>query len=166
LTLTTTNAGSVSRSFQLDSTTVVYDGDTISFGKNRVRLDGIDAPELKQTCRKASGEVYPCGKLAQKALAALIFGHELLNCQMKATKKGKLYLTYGRPIATCTTPDGVNINREMVRSGHATAYVRYGTPYLAEQSEALAAKRGIWQGKFKMPSCERHAKSCEITPTK
>ena len=38
----------------------VTDGDSIKIGKNRIRLQGIDAPEIKQKCIKDQEE-YSCG---------------------------------------------------------------------------------------------------------
>ncbi len=37
----------------------VVDADTLAFGKERVRIEGIDAPERHQKCLDAKGEVYP-----------------------------------------------------------------------------------------------------------
>jgi len=34
----------------------VIDGDTIAIGGERIRLHGIDAPEMKQTCRTSKGK--------------------------------------------------------------------------------------------------------------
>ena len=34
----------------------VVDGDTIHIGKTKIRLHGIDAPEMKQTCRTSKGK--------------------------------------------------------------------------------------------------------------
>lgn len=45
----------------------VIDGDTIEIGGTRIRFDGIDAPESRQTCRDAAGAKYRCGQ--QSALA-------------------------------------------------------------------------------------------------
>ena len=39
----------------------VIDGDTIHVGETRVRLEGIDAPESNQTCKRATGEEWACG---------------------------------------------------------------------------------------------------------
>jgi hypothetical protein len=39
----------------------------------------------------------------------------------------------------------------MARSGFATAYRRYSSDYVDEESEARAARRGIWAGEFDSP---------------
>jgi len=48
----------------------VIDGDTLSKGKERFRLLGIDAPELAQTCLRG-GESWPCGEEARRVLQRL-----------------------------------------------------------------------------------------------
>jgi endonuclease YncB( thermonuclease family) len=49
----------------------VSDGDTVRFGRQRIRLFGIDAPEKAQPCD--DGQWYP-GPLATKALVDFIAG--------------------------------------------------------------------------------------------
>ena len=39
----------------------VTDGDTIRIKSERIRLHGIDAPELRQQCSTETGEPYQCG---------------------------------------------------------------------------------------------------------
>jgi endonuclease YncB( thermonuclease family) len=39
----------------------VVDGDTIHIGKTKIRLHGIAAPEMKQTCRTSKGKEQKCG---------------------------------------------------------------------------------------------------------
>ena len=39
----------------------VIDGDTIWIGDTKIRLHGIDAPEMKQTCRTSKGKEKLCG---------------------------------------------------------------------------------------------------------
>ncbi len=116
----------------------VLDGDTIQVGDTRVRLEGIDAPENAQTCARASGENWPCGNAATKALQTMIEGRSVV-CRNLGLEK------YGRTLATCSI-DGHNINAEMVRRGLAWAFVRYSSTYVALEDEARAAQRGIWQG--------------------
>ncbi len=40
----------------------VVDGDTIWIGETKIRLHGIDAPEMKQTCKTRKGQVQMCVK--------------------------------------------------------------------------------------------------------
>ena len=40
----------------------VIDGDTIWIGDTKIRLHGIDAPEMKQTCRISKGKEQLCGR--------------------------------------------------------------------------------------------------------
>ena len=39
----------------------VIDGDTIWIGDTKIRLHGIDAPEMKQICRTSKGKEQLCG---------------------------------------------------------------------------------------------------------
>ena len=47
-------------------------GDTIHIGKTKIRLHGIDAPEMKQECYRVDGTPYRCGEAATDALRVLI----------------------------------------------------------------------------------------------
>jgi len=118
------------------------DGDSLVLNDTEVRLYGIDAPELNQTCGSNIGE-YSCGHDARDALRNLLRG-KTINCKSLETDH------YGRAVSICW--DGkLEINNEMVRQGWAVAYFRHATAYAKAQKEARAAKRGIWRGKFEMP---------------
>jgi len=69
----------------------VSDGDTVKFGRQRVRLFGIDAPEKGQPCD--DGHWYP-GPLATKALVAFIAGRPVSCRQVEYDYKNN------RPVAT------------------------------------------------------------------
>src|SRR6476660_5308940 len=45
----------------------VIDGDTISIAETRIRLEGIDAPETSQTCKRKWIGYWPCGAVATAA---------------------------------------------------------------------------------------------------
>ena len=97
----------------------VVDGDTLEFeGLGiTVRLGGIDAPESKQACEGADGSRYGCGDAATKALRQQAAGP--VRCE------GDEIDRYGRLIATCFTPEGLDLNGWMAEQGHALAYRRY-----------------------------------------
>ena len=43
----------------------MVDGDTIHIGRNKIRLVGIDTPEIRQTCRTHDGTEWHCGVFAR-----------------------------------------------------------------------------------------------------
>ena len=121
----------------------VIDGDTIVFHGEKLRLEGIDAPELGQRCSDAAGKKWACGQETKARLAAL-------TSLGKVTCSGNSHDAYGRRIATCFV-SGRNINADLVRSGHALAFRRYSLRYDAEELDARLARRGVWSGNFEMP---------------
>jgi endonuclease YncB( thermonuclease family) len=129
----------------------IVDGDSLRLAGRSIRLDGIDAPEWDQTCVDAGGQTWRCGRAASRALRERIRG-QTVSCRPRALDR------YGRSIAGCTLADGSDLNAWMVREGWALASGFSGT-YAAEQAEAKAAKRGIWDSTFISPANWRHQKS-------
>ena len=123
----------------LTGTARVIDGDTLDIAGTRVRLEGIDAPEIAQRCGRRFLGTWACGKGAARALRDLTSGREVA-CERRGTDK------YGRMLGVCFA-DGRDVNAEMVRQGFAWAFVRYSDSYVAVEAKARAAKAGIWQGK-------------------
>ena len=124
----------------------VTDGDSIKINGTSIRLHGIDAAEMSQTCTAAPATTrfmvhqpgtWNCGLEARRALARLI-GHAEVSCVETTIDK------YGRTVARCRSGD-TDLNAEMVRLGMAWAFVRYSTDYVELEQEARAARRGIWQ---------------------
>lgn len=125
----------------------IIDGDTIAIRQTRIRLYGIDAPELHQQCQRSGGTVtllYPCGRDAKAALGRII-GGRTVRCQGKDRDR------YGRTVATCTA-GAIDVSREMVREGWAVAYRHYSRAYVADESAAKVARAGLWSGAFEMPA--------------
>ncbi len=127
----------------------VVDGDTIVVGGTKVRLHGMDAPELHQGCIDAKGRRSPCGRQARRHLSRLI-GWSRVRCRRVTTDR------YGRMVAVCHAGD-VDLARRMVRDGWAVAYIRYSRAYAAEETQARRARRGMWAGPFTRPETWRHA---------
>ena len=116
----------------------VVDGDTLRIGNERIRLLGIDAPELSQTCRDAKGSAWACGGEASARLKTLAAAD--LTCTRRGLDR------YGRTLAICRA-GGVDVGETLVREGLA---VSYGDYWFIEQTARLA-RRGIWQGDFVRP---------------
>lgn len=109
----------------------VSDGDSLRLGERRIRLKGIDAPELAQTCTRNGGEE-TCGRASRDHLLALIGGREV-------TCLGAQEDRFGRLLAQCECA-GIDLNAAMVRDGWAFAY----GDYEREEAQARQARRGLW----------------------
>ena len=115
----------------------VIDGDTIEVSGQRIRLEGIDAPETAQHCQRAGGGVWPCGRMATEALEALVRTADVV-CHRHGNDR------YGRMLGVCFA-NGLDINAMLVRRGHAWAFVRYSRTYVGVEAEARRQRAGIWQ---------------------
>jgi endonuclease YncB( thermonuclease family) len=127
---------------QISGRAEVTDGDSLEIGAVRVRLFGVDAPEGRQTCTRA-GKDWDCGDEAARKLRSLVRGATVV-CTPRDSDD------YGRTVAVCRN-GGVDLAAEMARSGLAVAYRRYSRDYVDEESEARAARRGLWAGEFAQP---------------
>ncbi|WP_202393065.1 thermonuclease family protein [Alteraurantiacibacter buctensis] len=86
------------------------DGDTLNCGGERVRLLGIDAPDL-HGCRQGRQCVVGDGEAARQAIARLIGG--------AALRIGRVgHDSYGRTLAVVYA-DGANASCAMIAAGHA-----------------------------------------------
>lgn len=118
----------------------VVDGDTLDISGVRVRLQGIDAPERSQRCNRSRVSLtWRCGRSATRALKQLI-DNQPVRCVSHGTD------AYDRVIGTCFVA-GEDVNAAMVRLGHAWAFTKYSTTYVAEEKIARKNKRGIWRAK-------------------
>jgi endonuclease YncB( thermonuclease family) len=173
--------------------TYVDDGDSFVLNKDtKIRLFGIDAPELSQTClitndktanKDTSGnnsnevltnkdifdnagdrvlvdinnEEIRCGEDAKNKLAELVKNHKI-SCSVKGKD------TYARLVSECYFEVSnkklnklyrVNINKEMVISGNAVAFLQFSDKYLDDENKARRENRGIWATTFDLPSVYR-----------
>ena len=128
---------------------VVTDGDTIKIGREKIRLFGIDAPEIKQLCYHEGEKPYACGRLAKLKLEEIIKNSNIRYIYCFYSERDK----YQRIIAECVLGENsqININQLMVFRGYAVAYLRYSKKYLQAQEDAKSFKFGLWAGKFDLP---------------
>lgn len=119
----------------------VYDGDTITLmvgeKKEKIRLLGIDAPEMKQA---------PWGIRSRDFARGLV-----LNKSVRVETDVQPRDRYGRLLGYVYVGDTF-INRELVRQGHAVLLtyppnVRHVEVFTAAQKEARENGRGIWDAK-------------------
>ena len=124
----------------------VHDGDTLTLDdhgkKVRVRLDGIDAPELAQRY----------GKSSRSALTRLCRGRAAVVSERTKDEEGRVLGT-----VTCGGPDGVDANAEQVKQGLAWVYRTYlplGSPLYELEANARLTQRGLWRDKNPVPPWE------------
>jgi endonuclease YncB( thermonuclease family) len=125
------------------SVTRVSDGDSLRSGRLKIRLHGIDAPELKQTCTDSTGATWPCGRAARDAVSEITKAAPL-RCVLIDVDR------YGRLIMRCFA-GGTDIAEHLVENGLALAYRRYSTDYVAAETIARDRGRGVWAGTFEAP---------------
>jgi micrococcal nuclease len=127
--------------------TEIHDGDTLTIVKDsffgilvkteRIRLIGIDAPELAQE---------PWGRKAKNHLKKLIRESSwLVKIELDVQQRDK----YGRILAYLWDKNGNMINYMMIRDGYAMVYtippnVKYAEKFVEAQRVAREEKRGIW----------------------
>ena len=132
----------------------IIDGDTVHINNFKFRLEGIDAPEMRQQCKKEFLKIssiigftfykdYNCGKVSKEKLIIKINGSKI-KCIFTTKDRYKRY------IATCFKGK-INLNQWMVRNGFAIAYRRYSKKYVIDEDFAKENKLGLWQGKFMNP---------------
>ncbi len=119
----------------LEGRAYALSGDSLHIAGTTVRLAGIEAPEQEQRCGTGRGR-WRCGAAASEALSRLISGRSI-NCALSGND-GK-----GRPLASCTAGK-TEINAELVRRGHVFAETGLFARYASLESEARAAKLGLW----------------------
>ena len=121
----------------------VIDGDGLVVGGRELRLDGIDAPEWKQTCRRDGSDWY-AGREATAALRSLVAGRTV-SCHDTGAR------SYRRIVAVCYLR-GEDVGALMVRLGWAFDAPKYSAGrYAAAEAEARLAGRGLWQGECQPP---------------
>lgn len=123
----------------------VHDGDTItvrlSSGPEKVRLVGIDAPELDDE-RSAYRAV---GYAARDYARARVGG---ITVTLESDSRQPDRDRYARLLRYVILGDGTNLNEELVRTGHARVFDRFKfdlkARFKAAESEAKRERLGVW----------------------
>ena len=128
----------------------ITDGDSLKIFNRKVRLFGIDAPEIKQKCTNYMGTLYNCVKVAKNALINKIAA-EKVYCHYKDLDR------YRRALSICWVKN-INLNLWLVHNGYAVAYRRYSNKFIKAEMRARNKKIGIWAGSFEIPEVWRRKK--------
>jgi micrococcal nuclease len=121
----------------------VIDGDTVEIspsidGIEDVRLIGMDTPEISGDCGRE-----PLAEAAREYTAR--YAGESMSLRLGRERKDQ----YGRLLAYLRTPEGVMLNKELLREGLAQVAtfppnVRYEEEFLKAQARAREQGVGIW----------------------
>jgi micrococcal nuclease len=127
--------------------TFVSDGDSVMVrpasggAPVKIRIDGVDAPEICQTYGPAS----------RQALQSRVMGRTV-------KVEGHRRDNYGRVLARISANEGAggDVGEWMVRQGHAWSYRfrRDAGPYAREEEQARAAKRGLFAQMSPVPPAQ------------
>lgn len=123
----------------------VETGDTLVIAGQRVRLWGIDAPDLDQPCMDGDRLPYRCGVTARMVLEALTRTREVV-CGIAENGID------APPLAVCRAGDS-DLGGLMVATGYAFDRPEIsGGLYAGEEAQAKARNSGLWEGKFVKPA--------------
>lgn len=129
---------------------LVRDGDSLVIAGQDIRLYGIDAPELGQTCRDVGGLPWPCGREARIRLERLIAGRAVTCVPQYEDGRGRI-------VARCRV-GATDVQDYLVRAGMALAFTRFSQSFVASEAAARAARVGLWAGTFDAPWEHRAAR--------
>ncbi len=111
----------------------VHDGDTFRCGSERVRLFGVDAPEV----RRGASPAQPYAYAARDELIRLT--RSRVGCRFVERDR------YGRFVGRCWSTVSNDVGAAVIRSGFARDYRRYSQGrYAAEEADARDHRRGLW----------------------
>jgi endonuclease YncB( thermonuclease family) len=127
----------------------VIDGDTLDvnipdgeFPDTRVRLLGVDTPEIKHPILP----VMYYGPEASRFTTERALGKKVT---LKLDTVGDIRDRYGRLLAYVILPDDTTLNAELIRQGFGYAYLTFphsdSHKYEMLMDEAIEQKRGLWK---------------------
>lgn len=128
----------------------VVDGDGLYVEGREIRLQGIDAPEWKQACKRPGQRKWMAGQEASAVMSSLLAAAPVA-CQDTGAR------SYKRIVAVCYR-DGEDLGLTMVRLGWAFDAPKFSHGrYAAAEQAAREAGRGMWQGECEKPWIWRKA---------
>lgn len=121
----------------------IASGDQFRVGPHWIRLFGIDAPEINQTCTDQNNRAYNCGYTVARKLKELLGNDEVVCNIIQMDPQGNV-------VATCSIGE-FDLGAAMVEAGWAVALRNVTPVYVPYEESAKQKKTGLWAGKFYMP---------------
>lgn len=125
----------------------VTDSDKLVVDGVYLRLWGVDGPELAQPCLFENGQRYDCQSIALRELQIITAQGPVTCTVQRDSNRARRTFNYG----ICKTSDGRDVAEQLVRAGHALAFVEQTDQYVAAEAAAKAAKVGLFRGSFQPP---------------
>lgn len=127
-----------------------HDGDTFTIKGVKIRLFGVDAPEMDQTCKLPDGSAWACGRWSRDEVRRILKGRDL-----RCVKR--VYDKYGRMVARCYLGQQ-DLARMLVQDGIVFSYASFSRDYINDEKAAAVAGRGLWRAKVTPPAEFRRQK--------
>ena len=110
-----------------------------------VKLFGIAAPDLRQTCADKHGSGYYCGRAAATWLRNWL-GDQDVTCHILGD------VIRNRATGACFTDEyKYDVAAVVTNAGWAVAYVKNTDVYVPYEQQAAEKHRGLWEGEFYKP---------------
>jgi len=119
----------------------VISGNEIVVGKKTVRLFGVSAPDLKETCDVNEAKI-KCGIVAWAELIKLADG-QIVSCDHEDLPEGAPAAEKSVEFGSCYIGE-TDLNEAMVRSGWANAVLEQTDRYEVDEADAKESGRGLW----------------------
>ena len=124
--------------------TQVASGDLFRVNNVWVRLFGLAAPHINQTCMNKNNRTYNCGRIVAQKLKEIV-GNDEITCIIQGLD------VQGAALSTCTIMQDYDLGVVLVEEGWAVALRNITPVYIPYEEEAHAKKIGLWSGQFLAP---------------
>ncbi|MBR1600752.1 MAG: thermonuclease family protein [Alphaproteobacteria bacterium] len=123
----------------------VVTASTLFINGLNIKMYGVDAPDINQTCANHFGQGYYCGKEARNWLQSWL-GNKEVTCHIL----GKVENRWAT--GTCFIDNNkYDVGAVVINAGWAVAYTKNTDIYIGYENQAKANKRGLWAGTFYKP---------------
>lgn len=118
-------------------------GAMLEINSLHVKLLGLEAPYMQQTCADKFGQGYACGQKSRDWLQNWL-QNKVVKCHIISPQNN------GRATGVCFS-EGYDVGAVIVNAGWAVAYTKNTDIYVPYEQQAGTKKRGLWAGTFYKP---------------